>query len=162
MRETTMSNDVYEIFLRFNNEWKCETDEEKKDRLFCNLVNLYNDWCEHSVRQGEGYLFDITKDDNICCCIQGGTDIQEIDLIKGEYHKFNTSPFFAIIDDSFGRKDKKLKLFQNKNEVIKFIYERRDDIFEWLVTNPECEYFSYFYDNFILPTILNKPIFWNE
>lgn len=157
MKATTMSNDVYEIFLRFNNEWKGETDKVKKDKLFYHLTILYNDWCDSC----EGYLYDITKEDDICCCIQHGKGLSELAAIEKEFVEFNKTPFFTLRQSSNVRETDIIQ-FSNRDEVVKFIYERRNEIFEWLVTHTENDYFSYFYENFILPTILNKAIFWNE
>lgn len=150
-----MSKIVQEVKFNVYHKWETETDKEEKNKLFCYLTYLYNDWCEYSVQSCEGYLFDITKEDDVCCCIQRGRSLKELAAIENDFVESKKTPFFALVQSVNNFREYDLIHFSNRDDVVKYMCD--GDIFEWLLISPEKDhYFPYFYDKFIHPLLIRN------
>lgn len=134
---------IQTISLAIAQEW----EKSKDNLLLSKLIELYNDWREHSYHGGTLYLFDITNNDHVSELIKGGYDVKVLKQLKDDFTNFQLTPYFynTKFDGTFNQ--------LSENDDVFYFVMKDNEMFIWLLENNECEYFDYFYHKFILPQI---------
>lgn len=120
-----------EVINEFLKEMKSVIEQKLRKPLenygfFEKVLDAYNEWNEYR-KDGNGYIFDITKKEDVMCCLKGGMSLMEFYKLYDDSQS-NTSIYFL-----FGHDVEFPKPFANIEECAYYLTKQIDEFLPYVV-----------------------------
>lgn len=146
-----MANHINEMINCFCTKLRKDMKNVESD-MWKIVFNAYNTYQEEE-RDGVNYIFDITKQEDLMCCVKGGMTAQDIHWVYSCYKNRETTPYFT-----FGN-DITFNVFEGMEAVKNTIGGYLEEILTCVFNYPFCDGYKELYD-YCMSDVMEE-LMWN-